>query len=200
MFSSCIPDVVKDETEQVLDLHETASTLACLMGLLHEPPPAPVLLSPITKSTNINSFSYPVLYDPSTIIPLPILLSSLYGLADKYILTRSIFDTLDIHLRANAPEHALQVYGFATSHGINAVASEASQYLMPMGSYRLDEVKVISSVEAYHKVVRLQNVRVQALRKLVLREEIFPHGMDHPMKAFRPTNLVQRLREMPTTL
>jgi len=175
MFLSCTPDIVKDETGQVLDLHETASALACLMQLLHEPPPAPVQLSPVTQSTNVNSFSYPVPYDPSTIIPLPILISSLYGLVDKYMLTRSISDLLDIHLRANAPEHALQVYGFATLHGINAVASEASQYLMPMGSYRLDEVRAIPSVEAYHKVVRLQNVRVQALRKLVLREEIFPH-------------------------
>lgn len=181
MFSSCELDVnhsPNDEPEQVLDLHETTDTLVSLMRLLHDPPPPPVQLSSVNQSTDISSFSYPVQYDPATIIPLPILVSSLYGLVDKYILASSISETLDIHLRANAPLHALQVYGFATFHGMNAVASEASQYLMPMGSYRLDEVKVIPSVEAYHKVVRLQTLRVQALREHVLREEIFPHGTE----------------------
>lgn len=124
------------------------------LQLLHNPPPPPVAIS---------------------VIPLP-LLSTMFELADKYVIDSPLVESLKVHLEAHAPAHPLQVYSFATLHDMDRIASEASQYVMPMASYRLDEVKVIPSVQAYHKIVRLQDFRVRALRELLLAEEIFPHG------------------------
>lgn len=183
MFSCCDASP-SDEglatKENQVDLHESAGVVIALLRLLHDPPAPPTLEQSIDESeeTQLSSQSPKIKrYDPSTVIPLPVLLSLLYGLVDKYGLPPSTAESLNEHLLAHAPTHPLRVYGFATSLGLDKIASEASQYMMPLGSYRLDEVQDIPSIGAYHKLVRLQDLRVKALRTLVLGEDIFPHGM-----------------------
>ena len=175
MFSCCDTDsdAAFPVREGVVDLHESAGTLVVLLRLLHYPPPPPILepsdgtqLSQLPKKR----------YDPTSVIPLPILLSVLYRLADKYVLPDSTMESLNVHLIAHAPAFPLLVYGFACSNGLDYIASEASQYLMPLASYRAAEIKLIPNVEACHKIVRLQDLRLKVLRKLLLEEDIFPHG------------------------
>lgn len=172
MFALCAPrSGASPGPEENLDLHEKAGILEVLLQLLQNPPPPPVAISSDEKfSTRLPK----VRFESHTVIPLP-LLSTMFELADKYVIDISLVESLKVHLKAHAPAHPLQVYSFATLHSMDALASEASQYVMPMASYRLDEVKVIPSVQAYHKIVRLQDFRVRALREL-LAEEIFPHG------------------------
>ncbi|KAF8971534.1 hypothetical protein BDZ97DRAFT_1651201 [Flammula alnicola] len=167
MFTSCDPG--KSEGDEDLELHERSGELEALLRLLHNPPPPPTELPAEDKFRIIR-------YDPTTVIPLPLLLSLFFRLADKYALADSITDALRVHLLANAPGHGLEVYGFATLHNMEWEASAASQYVLPMASYRFEEIKVIPDVVAYHKLVRLQDFRVKALRDLLLGEDIFPHG------------------------
>jgi hypothetical protein len=183
MFSCCDTSSSDDglvSTENQVDLHETAGVLIALLRLLHHPPSPPTLEPNVEESgeTQLSS-QLPNLkrYVPTTVIPLPLLLTLLYGLVDKYALPPSTIESLNEPLLAHAPAHPLQVYGFATLQRLDRIAAEASQYLMPLASYRLDEIKNIPSIEAYHKLVRLQDLRVKALRTLVLGEDIFPHGM-----------------------
>lgn len=173
MFALCAPcSDASPGAEENLDLHEKAGILEVLLQLLHNPPPPPVAISFDEKFTT----RLPkVRFESHTVIPLP-LLSTMFELADKYVIDSPLVESLKVHLEAHAPAHPLQVYSFATLHDMDRIASEASQYVMPMASYRLDEVKVIPSVQAYHKIVRLQDFRVRALRELLLAEEIFPHG------------------------
>jgi len=164
--------------EQTVDLHETSAVLIALLRLLHYPP-APPILRPDDETSEQVILNHKLpkrVYDPATVIPLPLLLSLLYGLVDKYAISDSVTKTLNAHLLAHAPAFPLQIYGFATAQKLDYVASEASQYLLPLASYKSDEISVIPGVPAYHKLVRLQALRVKALRDLVLAEDIFPHG------------------------
>ncbi|CAA7264728.1 unnamed protein product [Cyclocybe aegerita] len=175
MFACC--DTANQETssgseggeEDVLELHEKSGDLAALLRLLHDPP------APPSELPRTGKFD-PIAHDPATIIPLPLLLSVLFVLADKYAVEEAIGSVLRQHLLAHAPTHALEVYGFASWHGMDWEASAASQYVLPLASYRFEEVKLIPNVAAYHKLVRLQDFRVKALRDLLLGEEIFPHS------------------------
>ncbi|KAF5356283.1 hypothetical protein D9756_004229 [Leucocoprinus leucothites] len=55
------------------------------------------------------------------------------------------------------------------------VASKASQFLEPIGSYSMAEVlDTIPSVKALHCVVQLQHLRVKTLREVLNGSEIFP--------------------------
>ncbi|KIM48397.1 hypothetical protein M413DRAFT_440120 [Hebeloma cylindrosporum] len=167
MFASCEPGTWEGEDD--LELHEKSGELIALLRLLHDPPAPPIQLPAETKLQ-------PVLYDPSTVIPLPLLLSLLFRLADKFALVDSVTSALRVHLLAHAPAHPLEVYGYATLHEMEWEASAASQYVLPMASYRFEEIKAIPGVVAYHKLIRLQDFRVKALRDLLLGEDIFPHG------------------------
>ncbi|KAF8807222.1 hypothetical protein BYT27DRAFT_7189311 [Phlegmacium glaucopus] len=167
MFTCCNTDT--GDAEQVLDLQESSGNLIVLLRLLHDPP------SPPAQKPLENTFD-PIEYDPATIIPLPLLISVLFELADKYALQDTVMQCLKAHLVAHAAAHPLEVYGFATLHGMERVASHASQYVLPVASYTFDEINLIPNVVAYHKLVRLQDFRRKALRDLILGESIFPHG------------------------
>jgi len=160
----------------VVDLHESAGVLVVLLRLLHYPPPPPVLEPPERIPQPSGHFSNKR-YDPRSVIPLPLLFSLLYQLVDKYALPDSTTESLNVHLIAHAPAYPLAVYGFVCRHGMDYIASEASQYLMPLASYRAAEIEDIPTVEAYHKIVRLQDLRLKVLRTLLLEEDIFPHGV-----------------------
>ena len=165
------------QDDQVADIHETSEVLVVLLRLLHYPPQPPALLPPPVDSEEAQMSSRRVgnAYDSSTLIPFPILLV-LLGLADKYAISDSITNTLHAHLLAHAPAYPIQVYGYAWSHKLERIASKASQYLMPIASYGTEDIRHIPSVEAYHKIVQFQDLRVKELRHLVLSEDIFPHG------------------------
>ncbi|KAJ8518706.1 hypothetical protein ONZ45_g4221 [Pleurotus djamor] len=113
-------------------------------------------------------------YIPETIIPWP-LLPSLLRLADKYILSEDLTASLHSHLLAHAPIHPMEVYGYAWRHGLMRIAAKSSRFIAPLASYSLERVvQCIPSVEAHHRVLRLQDERVRALRRILLEEEMFP--------------------------
>lgn len=174
MFTCCTAD-----TEQVLDLHESSGNLVVLLRMLHEPPSTPSQkptdkIEPIDTFDPFDTFDF-IEYDPTTVIPLP-LLYTLFELADKYALHDNVTKCLKGHLIAHAVAYPLEVYGFATLHGMEKIASHTSQFVMPLASYSYDEISLIPNVVAYHRLVRLQDLRRKALRNLILEEDIFPHG------------------------
>ena len=161
MFLCC------DDKQQVLDLHETAAILKVILDLLHSPPTQPVQDKLESDGKRF--------YDASTVIPLP-LLSVMMTLADKYALPTTTVECLGTHLEAHAQSDPLRVYGLATLHNLDNTASFASQFIAPLSSYQPHQVREIPTLEAYQKVLRLQAFRVTTLQKLLLAEEIFPHG------------------------
>ncbi|PPQ90411.1 hypothetical protein CVT25_014929 [Psilocybe cyanescens] len=169
MFACCDAGTSGSEDEDALELQETSGELAALLCLLHDPPAPP-------EQIPSDDLFQKIRYDPATVIPLPLLVSLLFRLVDKYAIAEGVATNLRVHLRANAPAYPLEVYGFAALHEMDWEASEASQYVLPIASYRFEEIKVIPNVVSYHKLVRLQDFRVKALRDLLLGEEIFPHG------------------------
>ncbi|KAJ7770781.1 hypothetical protein DFH07DRAFT_735386 [Mycena maculata] len=175
MFECC--DRSENREDQVLDLHEPESTLSALLRLLHSPPAPPVqfLREPIGEKVITQ---LPIRYDLTTAIPLPVL-RLLFYLTDKYALL-NVLDSLKAHLLAHAPTDGLTVYAYGLSLSalgdMSYVASEASQYILPLPWYSLDEVKVVPTVADYHNVHRLQTYRVKALQEILVREELFPHG------------------------
>ncbi|KAK0465309.1 uncharacterized protein EV420DRAFT_1637455 [Desarmillaria tabescens] len=177
MFSCC--DSRTTPADQIVRLDEHASNLTVLLNVLHNPPGLPIQIHSYTKHyrDRNSAQSYHLFqrqYDPGTVIPLPVI-PLLLTLADKYCI-ESITETLSVHLSAHAPIDPLRVYGYAVAFGLGTAASTASQYLDPMASYDASQVEVIPTVAAYHRVLVLQNFRVQALRRILSGEEIFPHG------------------------
>jgi len=128
VFALCAPrSDAPPGWEEILDLHEKAGILEVLLQLLHNSPSPPVAISSDEKfSTRLPK----VRFESHTVIPLP-LLSIMFELADKYAIDISLVKSLKVH----APTHPLQVYSFATLHDMESIASEASQYVLPMASY-----------------------------------------------------------------
>lgn len=174
MFFVCDEDgVVTDPEDARVHLDESASMLILLLRLLHDAH----IPEPFLQDKHLSLWPKK-LYDPSTIIPFPIL-PQLMALVDKYELPETMMKSLCIHLLANAPHDPLRVYALAMRYDLPETVAEASQYVAPIASYTEDDINNagIPSVEAYHKIVRLQAYRVQALQRLVLGEELFPHGI-----------------------
>ncbi|KAJ7225848.1 hypothetical protein GGX14DRAFT_348516 [Mycena pura] len=173
MFSCC--DASAEGAPQVLDLHEPDSALSALLRLLHFPPAPPVQYVRHPRSEKVKT-QLPVRYDVSTAIPLPVL-RLLFALADKYALDSAVLASLQVHLVAHAPEHALAVYALALALGdMPVVVAEASQYILPLAWYSVQEVAAVPTVVDHHNILRLQAFRVKALQDILLREELFPHG------------------------
>jgi len=99
-------------------------------------------------------------------------------LVDKYALSERVQKSLLAHLSSHVAGYPLKVYGYATEHGLRDLAVEASLHLLhpPLSFYSPNDLKVIPVPEAWHELVLLHEVRIRGLRKLLLAEEIFPHG------------------------
>lgn len=182
MFTCCdmgyVTDLSNDgDVDRSLDLDEPADVLEILLQVLHFPPLPPTVYPYDTQEEKHDIEIRTRRHLPSSIIPLP-LLPQLFHLADKYILSEVITQTLRTHLEAHAPTHPLQVYGFATRRAWDTIAAEASKFLLhpPLSAYTVQEVTAIPTVEAYHRLVLLHAFRVRRLREVLLTEEIFPHG------------------------
>ncbi|KAF8640987.1 hypothetical protein AX17_000632 [Amanita inopinata Kibby_2008] len=179
MFDCCDPDEhdtsAKPGMPQTLDLHESSQVIIALLRLLHEPLGRPIE-EPSEADSFISSQLHRTRYNLSTVVPLPLITTMIYELVDKYALSETMVDTLWLHVEAHAATDPLQVYAFATLHGMHRTASNASQYMAPLASYRSDQVKAIPTLEAYHKLVQLQDLRLKGLKKLLLSEDLFPHG------------------------
>ena len=159
---------------QVLELDESASTLRLLLRLLHFPPPPPSLDQSARQTRRMGK---PASLYQGALIPFP-LLPDMLRLTDKYDLSEPLRRTFHSHLFANASIHPLEVYGFAVRNRLDDVAAEASAYLLhpPLSTYSKDQIALIPSVSAYHDLVRLHSYRVQQLKLILLREDIFPFG------------------------
>jgi hypothetical protein len=176
MFDCCDLGYVTDfsnDNDQVMDLCEPADMLAMLLRILHTPPPP--LPDPFDRQGD--EYERQIRHDTHTVIPIP-LLRLLFELADKYVLSETIVESLRTHLVAHSPRYPLQVSVFATERGWNAIAAEASKYLLhpPLSCYTLTDVNSIPTVGAYHKLVLLHALRINRLREVLLSEAIFPHG------------------------
>lgn len=177
MFSCCDQEysfVNTHEVQEVLELDESASTLRLLLRLLHFPPPPPSL-DPSARQTR--RMGKPASLYQGPLIPFP-LLPDMFRVADKYDLSEPLRRGLHSHLFANASIHPLEVYAFATRNHLDDVAAEASAYLLhpPLSTYSGDQIALIPSVSAYHDLVRLHGYRIQQLKTILLREDIFPFG------------------------
>lgn len=176
MFVSCdggfqLVSTTLDEENRTLNLYESGSVLDALFQLLHstpapfEPPPPPTDFTRIQETI------------PEAAIPCP-LLPALFALADKYALSQEIVQTLQSHLSAYASTFPLQVYGCAVGFGMPDIAVEASAHLLhpPLTSYTPEEIKIIPTAQAYHRLVLLHELRIRKLGEVLEHEEIFPHG------------------------
>ncbi|KDQ54744.1 hypothetical protein JAAARDRAFT_37846 [Jaapia argillacea MUCL 33604] len=173
MFSVCEKGGVGDPTQGgVLDLLEPAEVLSILLTLLHFPP------KPYIPDPSADVYSTKIVCIPAEkAIPLP-LLPRLFTLADKYTLSESLVESLRTHLAAHASTFPLQVYGHSVALGLDALAESTSIYLLhpPLTTYTTEEISVIPTAVAYHKLVLLHFHRVMRLRETLLGEQIFPHG------------------------
>lgn len=175
MFICCDgPNTSADS--QTLDLNEPSQLVIVLLRLLHDPLEPPVE-APGSEEVDLSSSQLPrKRYDLSTVVPLPLLTTVVFDVVDKYMLDPSIIDTVWLHVKAHAATDPLEVYSFATLHDQLGIAGKASQYAMPLASYRTDAIKVIPSVEAYHRLVQVQDLRLAIIKKILLSENLFPHG------------------------
>lgn len=174
---------VIDETS--MDMPESSDVLQMLFRVLHEPPtPLPSAtemskwekLPDYYKEDRIKAgFGPPIPMD--TAIPLP-LLRRLFGLADKYALQEDLVSTLYSHLVSHAFDQPLQVYALATMLEAEDVAAFASTQLHwpPLESYSPEQLEILPSVKSLQVLYILHAQRTQALREIVAKEPLFPHG------------------------
>ncbi|KIK98501.1 hypothetical protein PAXRUDRAFT_823795 [Paxillus rubicundulus Ve08.2h10] len=167
-------DVANRDVPEVLELDESAATLRMLIELLHLPPPPPSLRlsAPQTRRTGQPTSPY-----CGSHVPYP-LLPDMLRLVDKYDLSEPLRRSLHSHLRANACIHPMSVYAFATTHGLDDFAAEASAYLLhpPLSTYTKNQIATLPAATAYHALVRLHSYRVNRLKEILLSEDIFPFG------------------------
>jgi hypothetical protein len=168
MFASC------GNQDQPLELSEGADAVVILLRLLHDPPQPYVsvveeggrALTPPPASPEVNQA-----------IPFPVLRVA-FDLSDKYMLSTELSNALHSHLSAHITTEPLQVYGFACALGLEKLAALASKYLLhpPLWTYSAEEIRVIPTVVALHRLVRLHAVREQKLKEILMEEPLFPHG------------------------
>jgi len=183
MFACCDSGYVLDMLDEdagTLDLDESAENLSMLFRLLHarpEPYPPPTSVPKSNRDFHDRVFHIQQTLPGAQAIPFP-LIPTLLTLADKYALSDAIVHVLHTHLAAYTSTHPLRVYGYAVSLGLDDVAARASMYLLdpPLSSYTAQDIAVIPSAQAYHRLVQLHDYRIKKLMAYVMGEEIFPHG------------------------
>lgn len=171
MFSCCAQDCPEPETKSV-DIYESASAFSTLLRLLHYPPS----VYPVSDKKE-RGFPKYMIVNPEYAIPFPIL-PVIYDLVDKYAVFPHIVQALNSNLQAYASTFPLKVYGLATRMSLDSIADEASAFLVqpPLHTYTSEEVKIIPTAEAYHKLLKLQQYRVEKIRDILAHEQLFPHG------------------------
>lgn len=201
MFACC--DSSNQKEDDMLNLTEPANVLDGLLRLLHDPPPLPEMSGACLdddsedESHSSEIYMLPEHFNPSTVIPLP-LLPLLYTLVDKYALSKTIEHSLDIHLLLHATTEPLRTYALAMDLRKTGIASTVSEHVLPMASYSREDIRIIPTVVAYHNLILLQDARVKALRTILLKEELFPHGerqIVHPWwSSLRPAQTTAHVR------
>lgn len=164
---------IADDTDQVLDLDESAEVLNMLLSLLHTPPGLPER----KPNAENHSKTASIAYELGSVVPLPLLPRMLH-LADKYALSETLQRSLLAHMSAHASTYPLQIYAFAMGCDLQSLAIDASKHLLHprLSAYSPKDIKIIPSAEAWQKLVLLHDVRIRGLREILLGEEIFPHG------------------------
>jgi hypothetical protein len=176
-------NVILEET--TMDMPESSDVLQTLFRLLHEQPVPLPSASEMTKWERLPDYwkqdpekasSAPPIGRDSA-VPLP-LLKRLFALADKYMLTEELVSTLYSHLVAHAFDQPLQVYALATVLDAKEVAVFASTQLHspPIESYSSEQLEILPTVASLQALYILQAQRIQALREIVAKEPLFPHG------------------------
>ncbi|KAI0076247.1 hypothetical protein K474DRAFT_1584468, partial [Panus rudis PR-1116 ss-1] len=204
MFECCDSGFVMDEVEveaRAIHVPKSSSNLNLLFHLLHAPPPPYVeeLGGPVQQigdsESHLTEWHIATLA-PKTAIPLP-LLPKLLMLSDKYALSEDTIASLHSHLAAYAPVYPLRVYGYAVELGLETLASRTSMYLLhpPLAQYTPKEVDAIPTAEAYHKLVLLHHYRIERLREVLQKEEIFPHGYRLCVKHAQSTECMWQQRK-----
>lgn len=176
-----------------LDLNEDSPTLNMLFHFLHHPPEH-YISEPIKKEDYTR---IPKQTIPDSSIPFPIL-PQLIRLSDKYQFTQTLVDILHSHLGAYSSIYPLRVYGYATELGMEDVASKASMYLLepPLTKYTPDEMDVISTAGALHKLYLLHEYRVKRLREVLKEEPLFPHDYGKCTRLGHAVRAVSRWEEV----
>ena len=107
-----------------------------------------------------------------------LLLNRLFALADKYIFTPAIVETLHTHLASHAADNALRVYAMATSMGIDDVAVYASTQMHspPLETYTPEAMAILPTIQSLQLLYILHAVRKQRLREILAEEQLFPSG------------------------
>ena len=199
MFSCCDQGDVTDTPDtggQAMELHEPAAQLNMLFHVLHHPPERCVLAERVEGQSR--DFTRIRGIEAEHAIPFPVL-QAVLRLADKYALSQEIMDALHSHLLAHASTYPLDVYGYAVEYGLPALAGKASKYLLhpPLSSYTTEQVKVIPTAAAYHRLVMLHDFRIKKLKEILMEADVFPHGYGEcPRHAQRTRNLWSCRREV----
>ncbi|KAL5534585.1 hypothetical protein ACEPAG_1048 [Sanghuangporus baumii] len=154
-----------------VDLYESVNDMTLLVRLIQD---APQTLSGATVREESSEQS---LEHPSAVIPY-LLLPRLFALAEKYALKLPVMQILRTHLLAQASIAPLLVYGLATQYSLPEIADDASKFLAltPLERYSLEDIKIVPSAEAYHKLLQLQSYRKRRIKELLMNEDLFPHG------------------------
>jgi len=174
MFACCDDEDTSGQTDpRTMDLFEDSTVFAVFLKLLHEPP---VPFAEEDISEIIKYETKVIMKAPKNVIPLPIL-TTILQLADKYIVKSGIVQSLHTHLWAHRMVFPLKVYGIAAQYSLDWIVDDTSMFLIhpPLHTYTLEEVSIIPTAVAYHKLLALQRHRTTKLREILRDEELFPH-------------------------
>ena len=72
----------------------------------------------------------------------------------------------------------LEVYAMAISLNFPTIAARASAHLHspPMHKYSISQLSILPSIESLHRLYLLHAHRIQCLREILSKEEVFPHN------------------------
>ncbi|OCB85253.1 hypothetical protein A7U60_g7880 [Sanghuangporus baumii] len=161
----------EEKSPRSVDLYESVNDMALLVRLIEDPPQT------LSEAAIREGSSKQSLEHPTALIPY-LLLPRLFALAEKYALKLPVTQILRTHLLAQASIAPLLVYGLAIQYSLPEIADQASKFLAftPLERYSMEDIKIIPSAEAYHKLLQLQSYRKRRIKELLMNEDLFPHG------------------------